>query len=120
MKPTEAMLAVFDAWERRDVEALGALFTDDAQYEDPLRPATVVGRDGIRNDYRPSLEGLAECDITVRHSVEDGDIAFCEAYFAAELKDGGRLDFPFTAVVEMRDGKIARIGEFFDTNPLTP
>jgi ketosteroid isomerase-like protein len=120
MTPNEAMLAVFDAWERRDVEALAGLFTDDARYEDPLRPSTVVGRDAITDEYRPSLEGLAECEITVHHSVEDGDLAFCEAYFAAELQDGGRLDFPFAAMIEMRDGKIARIGEYFDTKPLTP
>ena len=120
MTPTEAALAVYDAWEKRDIDALAELFTDDADYEDPLHEGTVVGRDAIRDDYRPSLEGLASCEITVRHTMEDGDVGFSEAHFKAELKDGGKLEFPFTAVVEMRDGKIARIGEYFDTKPLVP
>jgi ketosteroid isomerase-like protein len=51
--------------------------------------------------------------------MEEGDIGLCEGYFAAALADsGGRLDFPFAAVVEMRDGRIARLAEYFDTRPL--
>jgi len=118
--PAEALHALFEAWERRDVEALAHLFVEDGVYEDPLRPETTVGRAQILDDYRESLEDLSECRITVRHTIEDGDVGVAEGHFAGALEAGGRLDFPFVALVEMRDGKIARIGEYFDTGPLTP
>jgi ketosteroid isomerase-like protein len=118
--PSEALHALFEAWERRDVDALADLFVEDGAYEDPLRPDTIVGRDRIRDDYRGSLEDLTECRISVRHTFESGDLGVAEGHFGGALKAGGRLDFPFVALVEMHDGKIARIGEYFDTKPLTP
>ncbi len=40
--------------------------------------------------------------------------------FRSALADGGgRFDFPFAMVVELRDGRIARLTEYFDTAPLT-
>jgi ketosteroid isomerase-like protein len=41
-----------------------------------------------------------------------------EAEFRSALSNGdGRLDFDFAMVVEMNDGRIARLTEYFDTRP---
>jgi ketosteroid isomerase-like protein len=48
-------------------------------------------------------------------------VAICEASFLSELASGeGRFDFEFAMVIEVRDGQITRLCEFFDTRPLVP
>jgi uncharacterized protein len=116
--PGEALRALFDAWERRDIDALADLFADDGVYEDPLQPETIVGRERIRDEFRGSLEELTVCEITLRHTIEAGDVGVSEGRFFARMDGGAELDFVFAALVELRDGKIARLGEYFDTKPL--
>ena len=42
-------------------------------------------------------------------------------FFASKLREGGeRFDFPFAILVELRDERIARLAEYFDTRPLVP
>jgi ketosteroid isomerase-like protein len=53
--------------------------------------------------------------------MEQGDQVLAVGLFASKLRDGGdRFDFPFAILVELRDGKIARLAEYFDTRPLVP
>jgi ketosteroid isomerase-like protein len=121
MTPREALTATFEAWERGDPEALAELFAADGVLEDPLKQGTIVGRAQILEQSRPAVAAVADCRISISHLVEHGDVGFCEGFFAARLVEPeGRLDFPFGAVVEMRDGKIARLAEYFDTRPLLP
>ncbi len=121
MTPGEAIRALLAAWERDDPAGLADLFTEDGAYEDPLKVERLVGRDRIRDGNATAMAAIEDCTIRVDHIVERGSLGFCEGLFASRLADGrGRLDFPFALVVEMRDGKIARAGEYFDTRPLVP
>jgi ketosteroid isomerase-like protein len=121
MTPAKAIRALFDAWEHDDPDALAALFTVDGVYEDPLKPDRLVGRDQVRDGNAPAMGAIEDCRITTTHVLEAGDVGACEGYFASRLAgDTGRLDFPFALVVELRDGLIARAGEYFDTRPLVP
>jgi len=121
MTPREATEAVFEAWERSDADAVAALFTADGCYEDPLFPEAVVGPEAIRDAVAPAMEEIRDLRIPVRLIVEAGEIAICEASFLCELANGeGRFDFDFAMTVEMRDGKIARLTEYFDTRGLQP
>jgi ketosteroid isomerase-like protein len=53
--------------------------------------------------------------------MQDGAIGFSEGVFTSRLAgESTRFDFRFAAVVEMRDGKIERLSEYFDTKPLLP
>jgi ketosteroid isomerase-like protein len=120
MGPGEAIRRIFAAWEANNPDDLAELFTEDGVYEDPLKGSRIEGRSNVRNENAPAMAALATCRIDIWRVVEDGDIGFSEGYFAASLVDGGRLDFPFAVVVEMRDGLVARCGEYFDTRPLIP
>ena len=121
MGPAEAIRRIFAAWETNDPDGLAQLFTDDGVYEDPLKASRIEGREDVRNLNAPAMAALDSCSIEIWRSVEDGEVGFAEGYFASRLADGGgRLDFPFAVVVEMRDGLVARCGEYFDTRPLTP
>ena len=119
LSPSEALSAVFAAWERGDADAIADLFADDGVLEDPLKAGTITGREQIRAENAPAVAALEDCTITIRHLFEQGDLGYCEGQFASRLiETGGRLDFPFAATIEMCDGRIARLAEFFDTRPL--
>jgi ketosteroid isomerase-like protein len=118
MTPAEAIDRTFDAWRRLDVEALIELFGDDAGYEDPLFAAALIGHDQMRESIAPAMADLADCAITARRVVESGNTAMVEAEFRSGMVAGGRLDFDFAMLVELRDGRITRLAEYFDTRPL--
>ncbi len=121
MTPSEATRAVLDAWERFDADAVAALFAADGRYEDPLFPEAVVGPEAIRDAVAPAMEEIRNLRIPVRLIAEAGESAICEASFLCELANGeGRFDFEFAMIVEMRDGKIIRLTEYFDTRGLQP
>jgi ketosteroid isomerase-like protein len=118
--PLETLQAVCEAWNRLDVEALAVLFAEDGSFEDPLVPGgPVTGPDGVRGASGEGMAVLAQCDVTISHGVEQGDLGMAEGMFRSTLAEGGAFDFPFVMVVELRGGKIARLSEYFDTAPLT-
>src|SRR5881392_3093977 len=105
MTPAEALRAVCDAWEAGDPDAAAGLFAPDGVYEDPLYPEALTGPEAIRAGM---VEGMG--------AIEDGDRVLAIGFFASKLRDGGaRLDFPFAILVELRDGRISRLSEYFDT-----
>jgi ketosteroid isomerase-like protein len=121
MTPREALEALGAAWDRLDVDALAAAFTDDGLVEDPLLPETARGREAIVALYTPSMAELSECKVTLGHVLETGDLGVAEGRFESVIAaDGSRMDFDFAMLVELRDGKVARLAEYFDTRPLVP
>jgi ketosteroid isomerase-like protein len=117
--PLEAMRAVFAAWEAGDPDALGPLFHEDGLYLDPLKAGPLAGPAAIVAGNRPAMAAIEDCRIAATLEVEAGARAIVEGRFASRLADGGaRFDFPFIAVLELRDGRIARLAEYFDTRPL--
>ena len=121
MTPAEAIEAAFNAWRHLDAERLAPRFTEDARYEDPLWPQPAIGPADIREQVAGGMAELADCAITSRRLICEGDTAMVEAEFRSALASGdGRLDFDFMMLVELRDGRIARLAEYFDTGPLLP
>lgn len=120
MSPAEAMQALFEGWERRDADAIADVFTEDGIYDDPLKPERMVGREQIRAGNTPAVAAITECEIGVQHLLEQDNVCLAEGYFKSRVETGERMDFPFAAVLEMREGKIARLAEYFDTKPLLP
>ena len=113
------MRAVFAAWEAGDPDALGPLFHEDGLYLDPLKDGPLAGPAAIVAGNRPAMAAIEDCHITAIVELESGTRAIAEGRFESRLADGGaRFDFPFIAVVELRDGRIARLAEYFDTRPL--
>jgi ketosteroid isomerase-like protein len=121
MDAREATRAVCEAWERGDADGVAALFADDGRYEDPLFPEAVIGPDAIRAAVAPAMEEIRNLRIPIAALVQEGDVAICEASFLSELAGGdGRFDFDFAMLIEVRNGKIVRLREYFDTRPLVP
>lgn len=119
MTPLEALKAVAEAWTALDVDALVVLFAEDALFEDPLNPAPLTGPAAIREASGAGMAALSECEVTLSLGIEHGDFGMVEGKFISNLADtNASFDFPFVMVVELRDGKIARLSEYFDTKPL--
>ncbi len=119
MTPSEALQAICEAWNRLDKDALADLFSEDGLFEDPLNERAARGREDVREIIAPGMAALSECEVTLAATLERGDLALCEGMFRSALADGGaRFDFPFAMAIEMKDGRIARLTEYFDTAPL--
>jgi ketosteroid isomerase-like protein len=119
MTALEALRAVFAAWEAGDADALGPLFADDGAYLDPLKDGALIGRRSIVDANRDAMAAIEGCAITVSLALEDGERAVAEGIFSSRLAGSEtRFDFPFVAVAELRDGRIVRLAEYFDTRPL--
>jgi ketosteroid isomerase-like protein len=119
MTPIEALRAVCEAWTRLDNDALADLFDDEGLFDDPLNERVLRGREDVRAVTAPAMQALAECEVTLDTALESGEFGLGEGTFRARLADGeGRMDFSFALAVEMREGRIARLTEYFDTAPL--
>ena len=119
MTPTETLQAICEAWNRLDNDALADLFSEDGAFEDPLHERVLRGREDVRAVNGPAMSALSECEVTLSTVLERGDLGLAEGMFRSALADGGaRMDFPFAIAIELRDGRIARLTEYFDTAPL--
>ena len=120
MTPIETLQAICEAWNRLDNDALADLFAADGVFEDPLHEKTLRGREEIRTVNAPAMASLSECEVTIGPALENGDFGLAEGMFRSALADGGaRMDFAFAIAIELRDGQITRLTEYFDTAPLT-
>jgi ketosteroid isomerase-like protein len=117
----EATIAICQAWERGDAQGVAGLFAPDGRYEDPLFPEVLVGPDAIRAGVSEGMAEITNLEIPIRYLAVDGDVAICEAAFLCEaVADGSRMDFDFAMAIEVRDGQVVRLTEYFDPRPFAP
>lgn len=128
MTPRQLLETYCDAFARREAERIGPLFADDAVFDLPLQDDRLQGREVIAEEMHWSLLGLEDIEVELGHVMEGPDDVMAEGIFRAvplavpPKVDGtpARLDFRFVAVLVAKDGKIARLSEYFDTRPLKP
>jgi glycine cleavage system aminomethyltransferase T/ketosteroid isomerase-like protein len=128
MTPTEALSAYCDAFARREPQAIAALLATDAVFDIPFQERRLEGRDLIMREMATSIRGLKNITVQLGHVIEGDNDVYAEGVFLSEMigapakVDGTpmRTDFRFVAVVEMKDGLIVRLSEYFDTKPLKP
>ena len=102
------------AWEGFDGDGWVDLFTDDIEYhEDPFEPP-LVGHNAVRAYLLKAAELQEEVSFTVeRHWVVDPTVlaVWHATYIQRSDRAGVRLAGFMT--LEMRDGKIARLREWY-------
>jgi ketosteroid isomerase-like protein len=118
MKPAQAIRAVMTGWERLDPQQVAELFADQGTYDDPLKDGRLVGPSAILEANEKAMHDLLSCRIELSHVVETDQVALAEGEFHAVLRAGGTLAFSFAVVLEVADGKVTRLAEYFDTRPL--
>jgi ketosteroid isomerase-like protein len=115
----EALEAYCEEFAARRADLLTDLFADHALVEIPLLDHHVRGA-----EVAPTLTGilstLDSCELSLKTVVAAGRTAMGEGHIAAHTSDGA-LDFDFAIVVQIDDdGRIVRLSEYFDTDPITP
>jgi ketosteroid isomerase-like protein len=102
------------AWEAFDGDAWVDLFTEDVEYhEDPFEPA-LVGHNAVRAYLLKAAELQEEVSFTVeRHWVVDPTILVVWHAAYAQRSDRARIRLAGFMTLEMRDGKIARLREWY-------
>ena len=128
MTPRQALQAYCDAFAAGDIAAIATLFAPDAVVELPLVGDRMVGHAEVMHEVESAVRGLKDIRVEIGHAVEGESDVIAEGAFWSELVGAGtkvdgtpeRADFRFVAVLEMKDGRIARLSEYLDTKPVKP
>ncbi|MCU7722611.1 nuclear transport factor 2 family protein [Actinoplanes sp. KI2] len=109
----------------RNPAAIAALFTEDGVYEAPLVPDGhplhhLVGHDEIRAGTAAYHEHMAppgvmnpEESAYVLHDTPDPDVFIVEIDVAFDQADGRRTTMSLVQIFRLRDGRIARLRDYF-------
>lgn len=105
--------ALIRACERRDLDAVCALVSDDIEY-DNVPIAKVHGPDGVRSVLSGGVtQAASEVEWVVHRQVESGDTVMNERTDRF-LVDGRWVEIPIAAVFVVRDGRVALWRDYFD------
>lgn len=108
------VLRFLDLWEKQDVDAMLACFTEDASYIDmPLPPRHGIAE--IRT-YIEQVFSAFSVRIETLHIASAGSVVFTERvdYLALNGAAKPALPLPVVGVMEMRDGKIFAWRDYLD------
>jgi len=121
MKNIEIVKQVYEAFAKRNINAILNLLSPDVEWgepENPFNPAagTRYGHDGFLewiNIGRESEEILA---LEPRKFLADNDSVAVVGYTKCLAKPTGKIyETDFIHLVTLKDGKVIRFQEFFDT-----
>ncbi len=113
MTPSEVVTSLIHACERRDLDTVCALVTDDIEY-DNVPIGKVYGPEGVRSVLSGGVTAAAEqIEWVVLNQVCDGDVVMNERVDRF-LVDGRWVEIPIAAVFQVRDGKVCLWRDYFD------
>ncbi len=111
----------------RDAAAVAELFTEDCVFEAPLVPSghalprRLVGRTAIRDGIRAYHDGF-EVPGAVNFALStyevhtvDPDMFVAETDTVFDLPDGQQTTLSFVQIFRLRNGKIAKLRDYFRT-----
>jgi uncharacterized protein len=115
-----------EGFASHDPKRISACFTEDAEWLAPQRNATALALDApdhmigvaaIVHFVAEKFPKLFVSDVTVdfRSSYCEGDTVIVELRIQAMLANGRTYDNDYCFIFELRDGLIARVREYMDT-----
>ncbi len=119
---TRGLLQGFiEAWNARDVDAIAATLVDDARF---LPPRSIGRPSEGREDVATALSGAAAAKFldldSLSRDIEllivEGAVGVVVLTLTADLNAGGEYTNRYCWVFACRDGAIATVSEFTDTN----
>jgi uncharacterized protein len=102
----------------RDPEAVAALFTPDGVYETPLGSGEpLAGQAAIRAGIGAYQQDPGQADLErsgyVLHETADPDVFIAEIDAVLIGADGERTTMSLVQIFRLRDGRIARLRDYF-------
>ena len=116
--PGELVTALIKANEARDIDALLAVLTEDARYEN-VPMSVLTGHGEIRSMLEGFLGSAKEVAREVLHQVEQGNVVMNERVDRFVMADGKKIELRVAGIFEIRDGKVAVWRDYFDLNEFT-
>lgn len=113
--------AFYDLSDRGEIEEALALFADDVTWRTigstPFS-GTLTGKETLVEELVKPLFGQLKAGIasTVHTMVAEGDWVVAEVSGEAETKDGKPYNNTYCFLFRVRDGKIAEVREYMDTD----
>lgn len=114
----------WDVHFRRDWDAMATFFDPTCHYTDVgLDPTGATGPEEIISRLRIGIEPLSGYYHYPKHMIDQGDLVVTEHMEQWQFESGEVIDHPFTSVMEVRGGLIARwhdyshLGNLLDQAP---
>ncbi len=102
------------AWETKDPNLIGTIFTEEATYNDPKEPEN-IGRDAIKEYWNYKVIGEQDdIKFNLRHVWVDGNTVIAE--WNATFKDIKRnlfIDMDEVAIFTVQDDKFSSLREYY-------
>jgi steroid delta-isomerase-like uncharacterized protein len=110
--PVERLREFAAAFDRHDVDAIMALFTDDCVFETPRGPEPYgtrwVGKEDVRRAVEGRFKGIPDVRYRDDEHVVCGDRGFSQWTLSGTTTDGQRLHLRGCDLFDFRDGLIQK------------
>jgi steroid delta-isomerase-like uncharacterized protein len=107
------------AWNSHDPDKMLPLFTDDAVYEDVTFGEVSHGKTELRKFAAEEYEGVPDLALKLDHADIQGNHGTIEWTFTGTdkgvYKTGKKFSVRGVSVIDLRDGKISRNVDFYDS-----
>jgi len=107
------------AWNSHDPEKMLPLFTDDALYEDVAFGSVNHGKSELRKFVADEYEGVPDLELKLLRADFRDNHGTIEWTFSgtdkAVFKTGKKFSVRGVSVIDLRDGKISRNLDFYDS-----
>jgi ketosteroid isomerase-like protein len=118
-EPVERFITALERLERDgDVEAMVALFRDDAEIRSPTDLEPRRGTDGARKFWDTYRRSFQEVRSELRQVVEGDGAAVLEWTERVRNGAGEELSYDGVSILEFHDGQISRFRTYFNPTPL--
>ncbi|OJH36418.1 nuclear transport factor 2 family protein [Cystobacter ferrugineus] len=104
--------------ETGEMEALLALFGEDAQVSNVVSQRTFHGRDGARDFWREYKGLLRQVKSTFRNMIESGDRVALEWESNGTAHNGAAVSYEGVSIIEWDGERISRFYAYFDPRVL--
>jgi len=119
-KNLDAVKAMVPLFEKRDEKSLLAMLTDDVVHVDLTQPDDVKGKEGVKKELGGWLKAFPDLKMSVAGAWAFGDIVVTETATTGTLKgplgtlkpNGKTGTTHGVDVIELKDGKIARMTSY--------
>ncbi|HEX2219941.1 MAG TPA: nuclear transport factor 2 family protein [Gemmatimonadales bacterium] len=114
------MSALQDAERTGTLDALLALFHDDAEALNLGRTEPVQGREGLREFWQAYLSAFREIRSEFTHVVEGGSGSVLEWISRGTLPDGSPVEYRGVSVLEVEGGRVRKFRTYYDSAVFMP
>ena len=117
----EVLQAFMAASKAKDHETFVDLWDDDLEYYWSVHAKPITSKEKLRKFIRNYEAAFDQKDWTVTHWIEKGDLMLCEGI--EMIYDRARdllIRNPFMQAIEFRNGKIAKMRDYYDGSVIVP